>query len=209
TGLRLEAESLTDPEEAARLGNRVDALERAVSSVITDVRRRSQEHASCDAVAVVAERVTFWSVLAEDQGRPVELDLPQGPLSVAVSAAELSACVDALLGNVFAHTPEGVSFTVRLTPAAAGDVRPAGPPGDVRAAPAASGGVRIEVADSGPGFGLAPEGASPLDRGLSGAGSTGLGLDIARRTAEASGGSLSLGTAPGGGAVVVLTLGAP
>ncbi|WP_424535257.1 sensor histidine kinase [Sphaerisporangium viridialbum] len=210
TGLRLEAESLADQEEAARLGSRVDALERAVSSVITDVRRRSREHASCDAVAVVAERVTFWSVLAEDQGRPVELDLPQGPLTVAVSAAELSACVDALLGNVFAHTPEGASFTVRLTPTAPQGVR-AGPsaPEDVRPGPAAPGGVRIEVADSGPGFGLRTDAANPLERGLSGAGSTGLGLDIARRTAEASGGSLSLGTARGGGALVALTLGAP
>ncbi len=178
--------------------------------MITDVRRRSREHASCDAVAVVAERVTFWSVLAEDQGRPVELDLPQGPLTVAVSAAELSACVDALLGNVFAHTPEGASFTVRLTPTAPQGVR-AGPsaPEDVRPGPAAPGGVRIEVADSGPGFGLRTDAANPLERGLSGAGSTGLGLDIARRTAEASGGSLSLGTARGGGALVALTLGAP
>ncbi|MCW2878855.1 MAG: integral rane sensor signal transduction histidine kinase [Sphaerisporangium sp.] len=189
TGLRLEAESLADPEEAVRLGNRVDALERAVTSVITDVRRRSQEQASCDAVAVAAERVTFWSVLAEDQGRPVGLDLPAGPLTVAVSAAELSACVDALLGNVFAHTPDGASFAVRVTPA--------------------PGGVRLEVSDSGPGFPARPEAGDPLERGRSGAGSTGLGLDIARRTAEASGGSLLLGTAPGGGAMVVLVLGGP
>ncbi|WP_248960294.1 sensor histidine kinase [Sphaerisporangium perillae] len=189
TGLRLEAESLADPEEAARLGGRVDALERAVTSVITDVRRRSREQASCDAAEVVAERVRFWSVLAEDQGRPVEVGVPPGPLSVAVSAAELSACVDALLGNVFAHTPEGAAFSVRLTPAA--------------------GGARLEIADSGPGFGLRPGPGHPLERGRSGAGSTGLGLDIARRTAESSGGALLLDTAPGGGAKIVLDLGRP
>ncbi len=188
TGLRLETESLSDPEEAARLGGRVDALERAVSSVIIDVRRRSQEQASCDAVAVVAERVRFWSVLAEDQGRPVDLDLPAGPLVVAAGAADLSACVDALLGNVFAHTPEGASFAVRLTPAQGGA-------------------VRLAVADAGPGFPAHAQAGDPLDRGRSGAGSTGLGLDIARRTAESSGGSLLLETAPGGGAMVVLLLG--
>jgi signal transduction histidine kinase len=48
-----------------------------------------------------------------------------------------------------------------------------------------------------------------LRRGDSRAGSTGLGLDIARRTAAASGGDLWLGSAPGGGAQVVLRLGPP
>ena len=37
-------------------------------------------------------------------------------------------------------------------------------------------------------------------------GSTGLGLDIARRTAESAGGSLSLRTSPEGGASVILFL---
>ncbi|GGK82725.1 two-component sensor histidine kinase [Sphaerisporangium melleum] len=189
TGLRLEAESLSDPEEAARLGTRVDALERAVTSVIQDVRRRSREQASCDAARVVAERVAFWSVLAEDQGRAAEVAVPPGPLEVAVSAAELSACVDALLGNVFAHTPEGAAFSVRLAPE--------------------PGGALLVVADHGPGFRPLGGSGHPLERGRSGAGSTGLGLDIARRTAEASGGSLTLDAAPGGGARVVLRLGAP
>jgi signal transduction histidine kinase len=189
TGLRLEVESLADPEAAARLQTRVDALERAVTSVITDVRRRSQQSASCDAVEVVRERVAFWAVLAEDQDRPMELELPRDPLTVAVSAADLSACVDALLGNVFAHTPEDTPFTVRLAPAPRG--------------------VRLRVSDSGPGFPLRPDAADFLERGRSGAGSTGLGLDIARRTAEASGGSLLLEMTPGGGATVILDLGAP
>jgi signal transduction histidine kinase len=189
TGLRLEVESLSDPEAATRLQARVDALERAVTSVITDVRRRSQQSARCDAAEVVSERVTFWAVLAEDQDRPMELDLPRGPLTVAVSGADLSACVDALLGNVFAHTPEGTPFAVRLSPA--------------------PGGLRLLVADSGPGFPSAPDAGDLLERGRSGAGSTGLGLDIARRTAETSGGSLLLDTTPGGGATVILELGTP
>ncbi|GAA4576775.1 sensor histidine kinase [Planotetraspora kaengkrachanensis] len=189
TGLRLEVESLPDPESAGRLQARVDALERAVTSVITDVRRRSRESAGCDAAEVVRERVTFWAVLAEDQDRPMELELPQATLPVAVSAADLSACVDALLGNVFAHTPEGTPFAVRLTPSPVG--------------------ARLVVADSGPGLPAAPGSGDPLERGRSGAGSTGLGLDIARRTAETSGGSLLLETTPGGGATVILELGTP
>ncbi|WP_431898654.1 sensor histidine kinase [Nonomuraea sp. bgisy101] len=179
TGLRLDAESLRDPDEAARVSARIDELQRAVSAVITEARRRTGEQQSCDAAAVVSERATFWSVLAEDQDRRMDLDLAPGPLPVRVCAAELGACVDALLGNVFAHTPEGVALAVRLSP-----------------------GVRLVVADEGPGF---PPAA--LERGRSGAGSTGLGLDIARRTAESAGGALELSTGPG--ATVTLTLSPP
>ncbi|MEU7743792.1 HAMP domain-containing sensor histidine kinase [Nonomuraea sp. NPDC052129] len=181
TGLRLDVESMRDPEEAERVGARVDALERAVSAVITDARRRAADRAGCDAAAVVRERVRFWSVLAEDQGRAVEVDLPPGPLPVVVRAEELAACVDALLGNVFAHTPEGAALSVRLA---------ARPPGAV-----------LTVADEGPGFDQAL-----LERGNSAGGSTGLGLDIARRTAEDAGGRLSVSAPSRGGAVVEVTL---
>jgi signal transduction histidine kinase len=44
----------------------------------------------------------------------------------------------------------------------------------------------------------------PASRGASGGGSTGLGLDIARRTAEAAGGTMRLASAPLGGARVEL-----
>lgn len=182
TGLRLDAESLRDPEEAARVGARVDALERAVSSVISDARRRSAGRESCDATAVVRERVRFWSVLAEDQGREVTVELPDGELPVAAGAEALAAGLDALLGNVFAHTPEGASFSVRLAPHPSGAV--------------------LVVSDTGPGFDPAL-----LARGTSGRGSTGLGLDIARRLAESTGGGMTVSS--GGGARVELTLRRP
>jgi signal transduction histidine kinase len=183
TGLRLEAESLSNPEEAERLGTRVDALDRAVSSVIVDVRRRTRERGSCDATTVVSGRVTFWSVLAEEQSRPLTLSLPDSPLPVATSADDLAAAVDALLENVFAHTPEGVPMSVRLTPTALG--------------------AELIVTDSGPGLPVVTE------RGRSGGNSTGLGLDIARRTAQSAGGTMALSTPPGGGTTVTLTFAAP
>ena len=62
--------------------------------------------------------------------------------------------------------------------------------------------VQLVVADDGPGL---PEDAHV--RGRSDRGSSGLGLDIARRCAEASGGSLTLGSTPSGGAQVTLALG--
>ena len=61
------------------------------------------------------------------------------------------------------------------------------------------------MADDGPGF---PVG-NPTQRGLSSGGSTGLGLDIARRIAENSGGTLTVGPSTSGGAAVTVELGPP
>ncbi len=184
TALRLELESLQDPEEATRLGASVDALERSVNRIIADARRPAEaETGGCDATEVAGERVRFWAALAEDQHRTLTLPDPPGPLKVALSRDILETCVDALLGNVFAHTPEGTAFSIGLE---------RGPRG-----------VLLSVGDEGPGFRT----EDPLGRGVSGAGSSGLGLDIVRRAAEASGGSLSVGPSPSGGALVVLELG--
>ena len=184
TALRLDAEGLRDPEEAARLGADVAAVERTVDEVIRSARRPVREggHASCDAVAVVAERAGFWQVLAEDQGRPWLVELAADPVLVRLTAADLAAAVDALLGNVFAHTPESAAVEVRVADTGRG--------------------ATVEVADRGPGL---PAGAA--ERGQSGGGSTGLGLDIARRTAEASGGRLVVSDRAAGGTRIVLELG--
>jgi signal transduction histidine kinase len=187
TALRLDAEALSDRAEAERMGAHATALERTVTAVIRAARRPQREGRlpSCDATAVVAERVAFWSALTEEQERAAMIELPQSELPVRAAADDLAAAVDALLENVVAHTPEGTAFAVRLAPTGAG-------------------GARLEVADDGSGIG-SPE---PV-RGRSDRGSTGLGLDIARRCAEASGGTLTISPGPSGGAVVVLELGAP
>lgn len=190
TALRLAAEALHDPGEAERVDAAIDAVERAVTQAISDTRRPATSDAGqvpCDAAEVVAERVEFWSVLAEDTGRAVQADLAAGPLPVRLPRSELAAAVDALLGNVFAHTPDGTAFSVTLTNLP-------------------SGGTRLIIADRGPGFPVPGRGGL-LQRGASAAGSTGLGLDIARRAATASGGTLALGETPGGGAQVTLDIG--
>lgn len=183
TALRLEADSLRNPDEAARVTAGVDALQRAVTGLIRRARWRSEPAAAArsDAAVVVADRVQFWSVLAEDTGRAVDVDIPAGPLPVGVPADDLAAAVDALLGNVFAHTPDGTAFSVRLA--------------------ASRGEVILTIADAGPGLT-----ESLMRRGASGGGSTGLGLDIARRAAQASGGGLELSTGDSGGAVIRLRL---
>jgi signal transduction histidine kinase len=183
--LRLEAEALP-ADHSWRILDGVDQLERSVTQVIDDARARgmaADRGESCDAVAVVRERVEFWSVLAEDTGRQFHTSLVAGPVAARCSDAELAAALDALLGNVFAHTRDGTPFAVSL------DHRPGG-------------GVRIVVSDGGPGFSV----DNPVERGRSGGTSTGLGLDIARRVAESAGGSLSVGPSELGGAAVTLDL---
>jgi signal transduction histidine kinase len=195
TVLRLDAEGLDNPAEARRLADDVDELERAVTGVIRQARRPVQEDLMApetDAVRVAQDRLAFWAPLAEDQERSFEFVVVAsdedegGPLpastTVAVSTDELEAALDALLGNVFAHTPEGTDFRV-----------------EVRAL--SNGGIALAVEDSGPG--LAP---GFVERGVSGAGGTGLGLDIARRTAEGAGGVLRIGRSAAGGARIAMEL---
>jgi signal transduction histidine kinase len=184
TALRLDADALDDPLERARIGAAVDALESAISQVIAEARqpRRPVGPSSCDLVATTRARAAFWSALAEVQTRPCSLDLPPDTIEVSASRSDLSAALDALVANVFAHTPEGTAFQISVE--RAGD-----------------GGVLV-VADDGPGF---PPGHRPT-RGRSTAGSTGLGLDIARAVAEAAGGRMRTTSSRSGGGRVELVL---
>ena len=185
TALRLDVEGLPDGDRERLLGD-VDALSRGVDEVISEARRPVREGlgAGCDAAAVVGDRVRFWSVLAEEEGRELVVELAEGPLPVRLTAEDLAAAVDALLGNVFAHTPEGTGASASVRPRSAG-------------------GAEVVVADASPGMA-----GTGVERGRSGVGSTGLGLDIARRTAEGSGGALRVASSRSGTAVT-LELGAP
>jgi len=188
TALRIDAESLRNVEEMAQLTADVDAVERTVNEIIRAARRPTGGGvgALCDASMVINERAAFWQPLAEDQERPMMVEVAAGPVLVSASSEDLAACTDVLLENVFSHTAEGAAFTVRLS-------RRAG------------GGAWLVVADDGPGF---PD-ADPTERGRSSGGSTGLGLDIARRIAEASGGGLTIGRSTSGGGAVTVGLGPP
>lgn len=173
TALRLDAETVDDPVLATRLQDHISVLQRSIDAIVKEARRpvRTTLAATTDATAAVRDRVAFWGALAEDQGRPMTVTLPTGPLEVPVAREDLTDVVDVLVDNVFAHTPPGTPFAVTL--AASGER------------------VRLVVLDEGPGLGLGPGRPQP--------GTSGLGLDIVRRTAQACGGELRTGAGPEGG----------
>lgn len=180
TALRLEVERLPEDPAAERLGTDVQAVEQAVTEVIRELRAQSHKgvRSSTNLSDTVRRRVSFWAKLAEEQGRRFQVTISPGSWAVALPRDDVDAIVDVLCGNVFAHTAEKTPFRLSMD-------APAG------------GFLRLIVEDEGPGFPSAV-----IARGASGAGSSGLGLDIVRRAAESVGGSLSTSSRPGGGARV-------
>src|SRR4051794_14873623 len=188
TALRLDADAGPGPVDAARLAEHVSTLERTVDDITQAARRplRKELNATVDLVTIVRERVAFWSVLAEDQSRRAEAHLPADHVVVRSTAADIAVAIDALLENVFAHTAEGAGL-------------------DVYVEPRTDGGGAVIVTDEGPGLSSDELG----ERGRSTRGSTGLGLDIVRRTAEAAGGRLWLANLARGGAGIPAGVGGP
>jgi signal transduction histidine kinase len=200
TALRLDAEGLADESltgEVARtrLQADLDGLEQAVDQLIKQAREApGRAPARSDLAAAARDRLAFWSVLAKSQGRTADVRLPAGRVDVRLGRDELDAAIDAVLSNVFVHTPEGTSFSVTLSQTGDGpqpwsftveNDSPAVPDSPLATEP-----------------GAAPiEGIQPTrTRG------TGLGLDIVRRTAERAGGTLSAGPTSAGGFRAVLTV---
>jgi len=92
--------------------------------------------------------------------------------------------VDVLIENVFAHTPAGVGYEIEIC--------------------TRSDGVQtLTITDDGPGF----ADDTLTQRGHSGAGGTGLGLDIVGRTAARTGGGIRVRTSPRGGAEIEVVFG--
>ncbi|MFF8478894.1 sensor histidine kinase [Streptomyces sp. NPDC015414] len=188
TALKLDLD-LFQGREADRLRAAVTALDREVTDLIGRTRAGSRDPAASipqesDLAAVVGARMPFWEALAHAQGRPCAVTVAPGPLGIDLSEDDLVAALDALLGNVFQHTPPGSGCKVYA--------------GVLDGVPS------LVVEDAGPGI----TGSETVRvRGLSGGESSGLGLDIAARAAENAGGRLVIGTARHGGARVEMRFG--
>ncbi|OIJ65672.1 sensor histidine kinase [Streptomyces mangrovisoli] len=184
TVLRLNAASLGDGPAADQTRSAVAQLEREVDTIIRTAREAKPQTAAagpgagCDVAEVVRSRMEFWSALAEDEGRKWRVAGVERPVRIPVARADLAAGLDALLGNVFRHTPEGTAFAV-----------------DVHNGDDA---VIVLVSDAGQGI-ADPEAAMARGSGSGNDGSTGLGLDIVRRLAEQTGGDVRIGSSVLGG----------
>lgn len=181
TALRLDAETMPAGPVGDRMRQAVAALESEIESIIagagSPVVQRSEERT--DVVDVLADRMAFWAVLAEDHGREWTVTGAETPLWTRAPRSDLIAAVDALLGNVFEHTPQGSPFAIHI------------------------GEDALVVEDGGEGIG---DPALALRRGASGSGSTGVGLDIVRRVSESCGGAVSIDRSQLGGARITMTL---
>lgn len=182
--LRLQVEQMSPSGERDSLIESVDRLRHAVDELISEARRTPEERSpDCDVIAVVKARLDFWRVLSDEQERSLHVDIVDARAPVGVAESEVAAAFDALVGNVFSHTDPGVGFGVIVR--------------------VLDGTAEVEVADGGSGF---RDGFDPLERGSSGAGSSGLGLDIVRRLARDALGTIRIGSSHSGGARVVLQL---
>lgn len=185
TALRLDTEALWEGPDTNRIRASVDALEREVDAVILGARRSITERSvqCCDVSQVVGERMRMWGELAEDFGREYEVVGLDVPLWVNIPRDDLLSSVDALIGNVFAHTPQDAPFRVEV------DAREGA----------------LIVSDGGGGV---ANPAEALRRGSSSAGSSGLGLDIVSRVAQSARGTVHIGRSEWEGARIVWDFGA-
>jgi signal transduction histidine kinase len=177
TSLRLDLDSLPRGEDRQTLARDLAALETAVDTLIRETRRPPRPDGHADLVKAVQRRMAFWSVLAESQGRRCTVQLPQRTVEVALSRDDLEAAVDALLSNIFTHTPDGTAFDVSV-------IRARRHPTEWLLVVTDDGGAHCR------------NGTRPAGGASHG---TGLGLDIVRRSAVRAGGEIEFGRTPSGG----------
>jgi signal transduction histidine kinase len=171
-----------------RLAARIEQLLISERESVADLSHRLRTPVTAlrlDAESITDPEIADRLDLHVGQGRSLRTWLPIRPTWARIDVADLTDIVDVLIDNVFGHTEEGVPLEVTVN---------AGPNRE----------VVLAVQDGGPGL----PGADVVTRGLSKTGSSGLGLDIVRRAAIASGGRLELGRSRLGGAKVQVILGA-
>ncbi|MEO5964551.1 MAG: HAMP domain-containing sensor histidine kinase [Candidatus Limnocylindrales bacterium] len=170
--------------EADRLAGLVGDL---LQLAAWDETRLAVVLAPVDVAAAAADTVRGASALAAERDVRLVLDVPDAPVIAAADRPRLVQLLLILLDNAIDHSPSGGAVTVRVAGAADG--------------------VRVDVADEGPGI---PEAErerifAPFTRlaGTTrhGTGGTGLGLAIARRIVEAHGGSIGATSPATGGAL--------
>jgi signal transduction histidine kinase len=176
-----------DPALVERLGpvvSQAARLERLVNALLDFARPRPLRPAPASLAAVVDQACDL--VAPDALERSVAVIRDAAPLTVQADADQLLQVLVNLLLNAIQASPAGSPITVRVT-------------GRGRQA-------QVDVVDSGPG--VPPELGDDIFKPFvtTRAKGNGLGLAIARRIAEAHGGTLVASREPGRGARFVLTL---
>ncbi|HET6185040.1 MAG TPA: ATP-binding protein [Acetobacteraceae bacterium] len=187
--LRAQAEALPDRAASRQLVADIDAMARIVQQMLDLADSDAltlQPGERADLAGVASEVAAFLAPMALAAGKEVELRGADAPLCVAGNATALFRAIRNLVENAIRHAPR--SSTVQI---------------EVRA------GGSVVVRDRGPGV---PEDQHEAifqrfwrgDRRRTGG--AGLGLAIVARIARTHGGSVRVGSPPGGGAEFVLQL---
>jgi len=179
---------LTNFTGRAELVDEINGLERLVNQMLDFARLDALEIGpsdEADLVEVATDAASHFGPTAIQANRSIEVLAPYRPVLIRGARDFMSRAVRNIVENALRFTPEGTTVSVQVT---------ANPPA-------------IRVVDHGPG--VRPEERHAMftrfwqggrdKRG--GAGGAGLGLDIAARTVVAHGGIISVGDAPGGGAM--------
>ena len=195
TALRLRIENLQHEvspavgEELESAIGEVDRLSRLVNGLLTlaHAERRAPERSRQDVGRLVSERADAWRFAAAERGVEIAEEIADDLWS-PLSPGALEQVLDNLIANALDAAPPETA--VRLSAERAG------------------GGVRIGVADRGPG--MDPESREhAFDRfwrGREDRTGSGLGLAIVKSLVEADGGSVALDATPGGGLRVLIDL---
>lgn len=182
TALQLRLEALAaapDAETATEAGAALEQAER-LAGVLDELLAAAREARAVDAEPIdlsteLAAIADEWRGPLRSQGRSLRLRLPAGLLAKA-TPARLREAIGVLLDNALRHGGGTVTLSARNGDHTRADT------------------VVVEVTDAGSGV---PDELAPhiFDRGVSGAGSTGLGLALARALVDSDGGRLELSTA--------------
>ncbi|MPY77465.1 MAG: HAMP domain-containing protein [Actinophytocola sp.] len=177
TAIQLRLDPLTthtDPEvaeDSVAAQEQADQLAAVLDELLAAARAAREAGAEpVDLSAVLKTIAIEWRQIFSSEGRTLRLRIGKG-LIARVTPARLREVVGVLLDNARKHGAGTVTMAAR-----SGDT---------------DGTVVVTVADHGQGV---PDALAPhiFDRGVSGAGSTGVGLALARALVEADGGRLEL-----------------
>ena len=203
TGLRLRLENLqanlNNPSsssggiatsDGAQIDAAIDEIAR-LSSIVTDLLQlaradRHQPTTQQDLTTITQHRLDTWTAVAEQAGIRLQLHNDASSLMVLAVPGAIEQILDNTLDNAISIAPSNTTVTVSLE--------------------AGSTYHRLTIRDEGPGLNdeEKAQAVRRFWRGDQRRPGSGLGLPIAASLARASGGSLTLEDAPGGGLLVVV-----